>query len=118
MFGFLFNNNKHNISTSKYMDDEDAYNLGDGYSNIEDMYVYCVECGQYMRYEEGDKNNCYGTYICPSCKKKTREQTLFNKLEKEEMRMTNFGGIEMPEGCAACGGPYPNCTTSCKLFDD
>ena len=24
----------------------------------------------------------------------------------------------IPEGCAACGGPYPDCTTSCKIFDD
>lgn len=26
--------------------------------------------------------------------------------------------MTMPEGCRACGGPYPSCTTSCKLFDD
>ena len=25
---------------------------------------------------------------------------------------------DMPEGCAACGGDYPNCTTSCPLYDD
>lgn len=25
---------------------------------------------------------------------------------------------DMPECCAACGGPYPQCTTSCKIFDD
>ena len=25
---------------------------------------------------------------------------------------------DIPEGCAACGGDYPNCTTSCPLFDD
>lgn len=24
----------------------------------------------------------------------------------------------LPKACAACGGPYPQCTTSCKLFDD
>lgn len=23
-----------------------------------------------------------------------------------------------PAGCRACGGPYPYCKTSCKLFDD
>lgn len=23
-----------------------------------------------------------------------------------------------PAGCRACGGPYPNCKLSCKLFDD
>ena len=23
-----------------------------------------------------------------------------------------------PEGCAACGGPYPYCRESCEIFDD
>ncbi|GHU53544.1 hypothetical protein AGMMS49975_11880 [Clostridia bacterium] len=23
-----------------------------------------------------------------------------------------------PFGCRACGGPYPQCMTSCKMFDD
>lgn len=25
---------------------------------------------------------------------------------------------DIPEGCIACGGPYPDCMTSCKIFDD
>ena len=25
---------------------------------------------------------------------------------------------DIPEGCAVCGGPYPDCMTSCNLFDD
>ena len=24
----------------------------------------------------------------------------------------------IPEGCAACGGDYPNCISGCKLMDD
>lgn len=24
----------------------------------------------------------------------------------------------IPEGCAACGGPYPDCKWSCPMFDD
>lgn len=23
-----------------------------------------------------------------------------------------------PSGCAACGGDYPNCASSCPMFDD
>lgn len=30
----------------------------------------------------------------------------------------NGGGDIPPAGCRACGGPYPHCKTSCKLFDD
>ena len=25
---------------------------------------------------------------------------------------------DIPEGCVACGGPYPDCMTSCSIFDD
>jgi heterodisulfide reductase subunit C len=25
---------------------------------------------------------------------------------------------ETPEGCQACGGPYPDCTASCPAFED
>jgi hypothetical protein len=25
---------------------------------------------------------------------------------------------DIPKGCQACGGPYPDCKTSCVLFDD
>ena len=25
---------------------------------------------------------------------------------------------EVPEYCQICGGPYPQCTTSCSLYDD
>lgn len=24
----------------------------------------------------------------------------------------------IPAGCRACGGPYPNCKSSCPMFDD
>ena len=24
---------------------------------------------------------------------------------------------DVPEGCKACGGPWPDCETSCALFD-
>ena len=30
-----------------------------------------------------------------------------------------MGDDDVPEGCAACGNPaYPNCTSSCPMFDD
>lgn len=29
-----------------------------------------------------------------------------------------FGDDVPPEGCIACGGPYPYCKSSCKVFDD
>ena len=48
---------------------------------------------------------------------------LFNKedefdLEKYSLDQLKHDDDDIPEGCAACGGPYPSCTTSCPLFDD
>lgn len=28
------------------------------------------------------------------------------------------GDDDIPEGCRACGGDYPNCKTSCPMYDD
>lgn len=30
----------------------------------------------------------------------------------------DYDDDDVPEGCAACGGDYPNCADSCPLFDD
>lgn len=29
-----------------------------------------------------------------------------------------YGYDVPPEGCMACGGPYPDCAASCGMFDD
>lgn len=36
-----------------------------------------------------------------------------NDFEQEEYDIN-----DIPEGCRACGGEYPHCTSSCPLFDD
>lgn len=41
------------------------------------------------------------------------DATIFNDDEGNEDNEDNI-----PEGCLACGGPYPSCKTSCPLFDD
>lgn len=33
--------------------------------------------------------------------------------------MDEFMNDDMPEGCVACGNPaFPDCTSSCHMFDD
>ena len=61
------------------------------------MAKKCPECGKSMKDE--------GTFWeCPNC------STLVSKTSKSSAKI--------PEGCAACGGPYPSCKTSCPIFDD
>ena len=59
--------------------------------------VRCEVCGGKLFYEG---KNEWGEDIweCPNC------------LDEAE--------DDMPEGCSACGGPYPDCISSCEMFDD
>lgn len=63
------------------------------------LNVICPYCG------EEDVEVINGRYHCRYCD---------NYFEPGDE--PNDGDI--PAGCAACGGPYPSCKTSCNLFDD
>lgn len=117
MFGFKFNYNNHHVSTSKPMDDRTADELGEDYTNSQDMYVYCKKCRAYMIYEAS--NDVLGRYICPGCGTKVKEETLLNQLDKENRLFERkLYDDSIPEGCSACEGPYPDCMVSCKMFDE
>ena len=69
----------------------------------------CGHCGHDL--EEIGMN----IYECPNCGYSFNDET-------EEVLSTSIYSEadedDIPEGCKACGGPYPDCTTSCSLFDD
>ena len=92
----------------------------DVHSPYNDEYE-CPNCGATMKYVGGLLE-----YECPNCGKE-------GSLEWDECNKQHYVSIgeeysyediyEDPEGnmpacCAACGGPYPSCMTSCKIFDD
>ena len=61
------------------------------------MNKRCPDCGKVMK--------DYGSvWECPNCGAE------YSKRSKELNKI--------PEGCAACGGPYPSCKISCPIFDD
>lgn len=88
---------------------------------------YCRECGTRMVYLD--------EYVvrCPNCGESV-DKSSYNfwyesKYEEDladaadEHYKEVFGEYpndldEMPEVCKTCGGPYPDCMTSCKIFDD
>jgi len=62
-------------------------------------FVYCDKCGVKQREKDGPISGYDGVY-CQSC-------------WREIVALQN----DIPEGCRACGGNYPNCKYSCNLFD-
>lgn len=59
----------------------------------------CPECGEELYNDPG-----FGYWECYNCG--------FEYYEP------GFDSDDIPWGCQTCGGPYPQCMTSCKVFDD
>lgn len=79
----------------------------------------CNECGAVMDFVEG-RNGDYDIYACPSCglRVDVDDYEYENNEDWTEEMLDSYAGDVPPAGCRACGGPYPQCKTSCKLFDD
>ena len=51
--------------------------------NDDNIYVFCKKCGVYMNYQKLNMSAISGLYICPVCDKKVREETVYNKLSRQ-----------------------------------
>lgn len=80
-----------------------------------DEYI-CNNCGAIMDCTEDPEGGC-DILVCPNCGEMVDEMDYEYEGEDDDEEYDSFSN-ELPSGCAACGGPYPQCTTSCKLFDD
>jgi predicted RNA-binding Zn-ribbon protein involved in translation (DUF1610 family) len=88
---------------------------------LNDGYAVCNECGAVMDRVE-DPGGGGVAYACPSCGWEVDEA----EYEYEPGEETEWTSVMLgiyaddvpPAGCRACGGPYPHCKMSCKLFDD
>ena len=73
----------------------------------------CPECGAKL-----DSTETF--WDCPECGY-FKVKSKYARLEAVNERFLKklFGSDDMPEGCAACGNPaYPDCQSSCPIFDD
>lgn len=80
----------------------------------------CPECGAELEYDEIEE-----AVVCTCCDRFSadpnnidRDIELYNIIKENERFLKEWEADDPPEGCLACGGPYPDCTTSCTLFDD
>ena len=82
-----------------------------GYNDTPDWLGYCPDCpscGTTMGY-----NYIESMFRCPNCGRTDLDDLYMDDYEEV---YTDQG--EEPESCKACGGPWPDCMTSCKIFDD
>lgn len=117
--GFKFNYSKKRIGKSKTIFEEEMSAIENGKRNEDDipLFVYCKACNTYMDFIAGIEM-LGGKWTCPSCGSSVREKTIYNQLSRENSDDTESFEDYEPECCQACGGPWPDCEASCKLFDD
>lgn len=81
----------------------------------------CNKCGALMDREPDPQGGC-DVLTCPSCGWRIDDMDYaydgFKDAECASLTLAAYDGDVPPAGCLACGGPYPDCKTSCKLFDD
>lgn len=89
------------------------------------IFVKCGNCGTYMDYIHSISNSYSGKWVCFDCGKYVKQSTVNRHFSNhpihndyseyyDDLKMIN----NEPDCCKACGGPYPNCMSSCKIFDD
>ncbi len=86
---------------------EDRYEDTPDFGGVPD----CPECGATMGY-----SYMKSEYKCPECgfKGGWGEIKALGGFDNEDEPDEE----EMPFVCRTCGGPWPDCRTSCKMFDD
>lgn len=100
-----------------------GYSWFSGYLNK--GYAICNKCGAVMDRKEDPEGGC-GIYACPSCGWEIEELDYeYESADEMELGLDERGDEYLifrddmpPAGCKACGGPYPYCKASCKMFDD
>ena len=78
------------------------------------MSNICLVCGGKMKHIKGRD------WVCTACGADAwmgdYGSLCFDAELFDDDDGIGYDGI--PVGCAACGGDYPNCKTSCPMFDD
>lgn len=81
---------------------------------------YCDGCDALMNSQPGFTTSSE-IWTCTECgyvNDVTEDNIRYDDDEKENTYSAIDEINDIPEGCRACGGQYPNCTYSCPLFDD
>jgi len=86
-------------------------------------FAVCNQCGALMeRKTDPADGSIY--HVCPACDWEI-DDVDYEYEDPMELVTDEYGHEYLvrkydapPPGCQACGGPYPDCKASCKMYDD
>ena len=122
--GFIFTYFRKHLSRSKVVFREETTEIDNSKHNRDStpLYIKCKSCQVLMDYKTETDKNLNGWWVCSSCGARVKETTVYRQLERENRYSKEFANLNdycnIPDGCEACGGPYPDCEDSCPLFDE
>ena len=88
------------------------------FSRIPTNTQFCPDCHESIIH----KNNFWECEICnysitdEEVKNGEGFPTMESTYENDYGELYN-DDFDIPEGCEACGGPYPDCKTSCNMYE-
>lgn len=88
---------------------------------LNEGYAICNKCEAVMDRREHPRCG-NDIYTCPSCGWNVDVMDYEYEDDEEEEwteeTLNMYAGNVPPDGCRACGGPYPSCKSSCPIFDE
>lgn len=77
---------------------------------------YCDNCGAFLNSQPGFTTSS-DVWTCTKCGEEN-DVSEDNIIYDDDDDDFDDDDDEIPEGCRACGGPYPKCKDGCPAFDD
>lgn len=106
------------MEKSLYPADRKCYDCGGLKSMIlEGEQYHCILCGEICQASDYER---VSRSIRRSMQRLAKKEEEARRREDAEAYQI-YGKVdwdEKPEVCQTCGGPWPDCMDSCKLFDD
>lgn len=81
-------------------------------NDLTNLNYICSKCGSTMKPADEE------VLVCTSCNHSVDIEDYEYENEYDDYYSSINDDVNPPKYCLICGGPYPDCMTSCKLFDD
>jgi len=81
--GFMFPYKNGRLGRSVLLFEDTIRRLNNDFHNDDNLFIFCIQCNQYMDFLKGKKNALDGKWVCRGCGRSVRETTPYHRLDSE-----------------------------------